>query len=100
MLAMERDEVLHLAHLARIAVTDEEAERFTNEIDAIVSYVGTVTNVATDAPEQPTVGAVHNVFRADEVTNEPDQYTDTFLQAMPETDGRFMSVKKILQNDE
>ncbi|MAZ29858.1 Asp-tRNA(Asn)/Glu-tRNA(Gln) amidotransferase GatCAB subunit C [bacterium] len=97
---MTKKEVQHLARLSRIAITDEEAETFTKEIDAILEYVSEVTEVAgTDALE-PTVGAVHNVFRADEVTNEPNQYTDALLAAMPETDGRFMSVKKILNQDD
>lgn len=97
---MKTDDVLRLAHLARIAVTDEEATQLTNEIDAILEYVGAVTDVAGTDTVTPNVGAVHNVFRTDEVTNEPNQYTEALLAAMPETDGRFMKVKKILQQDD
>jgi aspartyl-tRNA(Asn)/glutamyl-tRNA(Gln) amidotransferase subunit C len=97
---MQKEEVMHLARLARIAITEDEATQFTTEIDAILSYVGDVQAVVgTDAVE-PTVGPVHNVFREDVVTNQPNQYTDTLLAAMPETDGRFMKVKKILTQDD
>jgi aspartyl-tRNA(Asn)/glutamyl-tRNA(Gln) amidotransferase subunit C len=97
---MTKDEVQHLAHLARIAVSDAEAAQLTTEIDAILSYVSEVTEVAGTDAVTPQVGAVHNVFRADEVTNQPEQYTEVLLAAMPETDGRFMKVPKILSQDD
>src|SRR6056297_2201632 len=97
---MKTDDVLQLAKLARIKVTEQEATQLTSEIDAILEYVGVVSDVAGTDAVTPKVGPVHNVFRTDTVTNEPDQYTDALLAAMPETDGRFMKVKKILQQDD
>ena len=32
------DQVKHVAHLARLAVTDDEAELFTKQLDAIITY--------------------------------------------------------------
>jgi aspartyl-tRNA(Asn)/glutamyl-tRNA(Gln) amidotransferase subunit C len=96
---MTKAEIQHLAQLARIAITDEEAEQYGTEIDSILEYVSAVTEVAA-GDSDPAVGPVHNVFREDVVTNEPNQYTDALLQAMPETDGRFMKVQKILQQDD
>jgi aspartyl-tRNA(Asn)/glutamyl-tRNA(Gln) amidotransferase subunit C len=97
---MKTDDVQHLARLARIAITDTEASQFTSDIDAILEYVSDVQAVAGTEAVTPTVGPVHNVFRADVVTNEPGQYTDVLLDAMPETDGRFMKVPKILSQDD
>lgn len=97
---MEQADVQKLAQLARIAVSDTEAEQFTSEIDSILAYVGEVSEVAAEEGVAPMVGAVHNIFRADEVTNEPNQYTDVIMKEMPETEGRFMKVKKILQQDD
>lgn len=97
---METADVMHLARLARIAITEAEAEQFTSEIDAILQYVSDVQAVAGTDAVVPAVGPVHNVFRKDEVTNQPEQYTDVLLKAMPETDGRFMKVKKILSQDD
>ena len=97
---MEKAEVQKLAHLARIAVTDDEAETLTSEIDAILAYVGAVSEVAGVTSETPHVGPVYNVLREDVVTNDPGQYSEALMAAMPETDGRFMKVKKILQQDD
>jgi len=44
-MAISRDEVLHVARLARLALTDEEVERLTGELDAILEAVGIVSEL-------------------------------------------------------
>jgi len=95
---MKEDEVRHLAQLAQLAITDHEVTKFTSEIDAILAYVGVVSEVAGESTP-PMVGAVHNVFRDDEVTNQAGEYSEALLAVAPERDGRFIKVKKILHND-
>jgi Asp-tRNA(Asn)/Glu-tRNA(Gln) amidotransferase C subunit len=56
--------------------------------------------VADDVDTSPTVGAVHNVYREDVVRHEPDQYTEALLAEAPDRQGRYLKVKKILQQDE
>lgn len=97
---MTIDEVKHLATLARIELSEAEAEAFTKEMSAILEYVSTVKDIAGDGlSTEPAVGRHHNIFRKDEVTNAPDEYTEALLNEMPKTEGRFMVVKKILQID-
>lgn len=98
---MKRDEIQHLASLARLRLTDEELEKFEGELSSIIEYVGVVSEIAADeADAQPQVGPVHNVFRKDEVKNEPDQYTEDILREMPKTEGRYLAVKKILHTED
>lgn len=98
---MKQDDVQHLASLARIRLSEEELAALPAELDSIVSYVSAVQEIAAEEADMtPQVGAVHNVFRKDEVTNEPDQFTEAILREMPATDGRYMQVKKILTTDE
>ena len=97
---MTKEEVEHLAKLARIELSPAEVETFTTEISAILEYVSTVKDIAGDAADTaPTVGRHHNIFRKDEVTNEPASFTEALLAEMPQTEGRFMVVKKILNTD-
>ncbi|HZZ47991.1 MAG TPA: Asp-tRNA(Asn)/Glu-tRNA(Gln) amidotransferase subunit GatC [Pseudonocardia sp.] len=65
--AISRDEVAHLARLARLAVTDEELDTFAQQLDVILSSVARVGEVAADDIE-PTSHAVPvtNVFRPDQ----------------------------------
>jgi aspartyl-tRNA(Asn)/glutamyl-tRNA(Gln) amidotransferase subunit C len=97
---MTKEEVEHLAKLARIELSEAEVETFTTEISAILEYVSTVQDIAgDDASAAPVVGTHHNIFRKDEVTNEPNSFTEDLLAEMPQTEGRFMVVKKILNTD-
>lgn len=95
---MKKEEVQHLAHLARIAVTDEEITSYQTDLSAVVSYVSAISEIVADSgATESTVGVRYNIFRKDEVTNQPEQYTEALLREMPETDGRYMKVKKILK---
>lgn len=94
---MKREEIEHLATLSRIRLSDEELTNLAGELSSIVEYVSVVKDIAADdADAAPQVGARHTIFRADEVLNEPDQYTKAILAEAPTTEGRYLSVKKIL----
>jgi aspartyl-tRNA(Asn)/glutamyl-tRNA(Gln) amidotransferase subunit C len=98
---MKKEEIEHLARLARIKLTETELENLETDLSSIVTYVSEVSELVADkADAEPSVGAVHNVFRTDEVTNQADEYTDDIMREMPATDGRFLEVKKILQTED
>ena len=44
-MAISRDEVLHVARLARLALTEEELDRFAGQLDAILEAVGKVAEL-------------------------------------------------------
>lgn len=96
---MTKDEVIHLSNLARITLTDNEVAAFQTEIDDILAYVSTIQDIAGAGETAPVVPPVHNVLRDDEVTNEPGHYTDVLLDAAPQREGKYIAVKKILQQD-
>lgn len=101
MLTMTREEILHLASLARIKLTDEELQGLETDLPKILDYVSVVSDiVGTDVDLSPEIGARYNVFREDEITNEPAEYTEALLGEMPETDGQFLKVKKILNTED
>ena len=47
-MAITRDEVLHVARLARLALTDEEVERLGAQLNAILEAVGKVAELDLD----------------------------------------------------
>lgn len=95
--SMKKDDIVHLAGLARIRLSDSELDEYAKELPAILEYVQDVSEVAADEVDQvPELTPRFNVFRQDEVTNEPDQFTADILAEMPHTDGRYMKVKKII----
>jgi aspartyl-tRNA(Asn)/glutamyl-tRNA(Gln) amidotransferase subunit C len=53
-MAISRDEVVHVARLARLALTDEELDRFAGQLDAILEAVGKVSELDLSGVE-PTL---------------------------------------------
>ncbi len=66
-MAISTEQVLHVARLARLALTDEEVERFTGQLDAILDAVGKVSELDL-AEIEPTAHPLElvNVWRDDE----------------------------------
>ena len=89
MSAITRDDVAHLARLARIAMTDDELDRLAGELDVILGAVARVQEVAAaDIPPTSHALPLTNVLRPDEPT--PSLGADAALAAAPEAeDGRF-----------
>jgi aspartyl-tRNA(Asn)/glutamyl-tRNA(Gln) amidotransferase subunit C len=88
-MAISRDEVLHVARLAKLALTDEEVERLTEELGAILDAVGVVAELdLTDVPPTSHPLDLVNVWDEDEprsslpldevFANAPDRDGDHF----------------------
>lgn len=52
-MSIGRDQVLHVAKLAELAVRDEELDRLVEQLNRIVDYVAQLDRVPSDAPAQP-----------------------------------------------
>jgi aspartyl-tRNA(Asn)/glutamyl-tRNA(Gln) amidotransferase subunit C len=66
-MAITRDEVLHVARLARLALTEEELERLTEQLGAILEAVGKVSELdLTDVPPTSHPLDLVNVWAEDE----------------------------------
>jgi aspartyl-tRNA(Asn)/glutamyl-tRNA(Gln) amidotransferase subunit C len=91
-----REQVRHVAALARLELSPEEEERIAGELEAILGYVDKlneldVTNVAPTAH----VFDVGAAFREDEVRNEPA--VDGLLENAPDRWQGFFRVPKIIE---
>ena len=96
---MTKEEILHLGQLARIEISDQEADTLKDEITNIISYVSKVQDIADTTPPK-VVGAVHNVFREDVPTENPGQHTQAILATAPKKHENYIAVKKILNTDD
>ncbi|MCV6967978.1 aspartyl/glutamyl-tRNA(Asn/Gln) amidotransferase subunit C [Mycobacterium intermedium] len=92
---ISRDEVAHLARLARLALSETELDNFAGQLDAILTHVSQIQAVdvtgveATDNPLKDV-----NVMRPDEIA--PCLTQQQALDQAPEAvDGRF-AVPQIL----
>jgi len=86
---IDRDQVLHVAKLARLRLSDEEVETMVGELSGILEHVDRIGNLDLEGVE-PTahVVALENVLRADEPR--PSLPRGIALASAPEpSDGAF-----------
>lgn len=94
-MAISRDEVAHLAHLARLAVTDKELDIFAGQLDVILGAVARVGEVAAqDVPPMTHAVPLTNVLRPDEVR--PSLPREAVLAAAPAVEQDRFRVPRIL----
>jgi len=64
---IERDEVRHVARLARLQLSDEEVDRMAVELAGVLDHIATIAQLDLDAVEPTShVVAVENALRDDE----------------------------------
>ncbi len=89
--------MLKLATLARVRLSEDEAEHLSHEFEGILRYVGEVKSVAvTQAAPTPSDYPVRNVMRDDTPRHEAGVHTEALLAAAPAREGNYVKVKKIL----
>ncbi|MUM19515.1 Asp-tRNA(Asn)/Glu-tRNA(Gln) amidotransferase subunit GatC [Mycobacterium sp. CBMA271] len=102
MSSISRDEVAHLAKLARLALTDAELDGLAGQLDAILGHVSQISEVSTD--ELDEVEATSSPLDAVNITR-PDVIADCLtpeeaLAAAPRVaEGRF-AVPQILGEEQ
>ncbi len=95
---ISRDEVAHLAHLARLAVTEKELDVFAGQLDVILGAVARVAEVtAGDIPPTSHAVPMTNVYRPDEVR--PSLPRDAVLAGAPAVEDDKFRVPQILSDE-
>ncbi len=96
MAKLSREDVLKLARLARLHLSDEEVEQFGDEIGAILQYVEQLNEIDLSGLE-PTnqVTGLTNVMRTDEIV-EYGVSPEDLLKNAPATEAGHIKVKRML----
>ena len=92
---IDRDQVLHVARLARLELSEEEVERMANELSGILEHVDKIGELDLDDTEPTShVVALENVLRPDEprpslpreraLESAPDPERDAFRVPSPQ----------------
>jgi aspartyl-tRNA(Asn)/glutamyl-tRNA(Gln) amidotransferase subunit C len=90
-MAISKDEVAHVALLARLKLSDEELERFGEQLSAILEAVGKVSELdLSDVP--PTAHPLDLVNVWDDDEPRPSLSVEEALANAPDRDGSFFRV--------
>lgn len=93
---LSKEDVLKLARLARLRLSDSEVEKFQKELTAIISYVEQLDSVDTQGIE-PTyqITGLTNVTRADDEVNY-GVTQEELLSNLPNRDGNYIKVRRMI----
>lgn len=95
MAELTKEEVKHVAHLARLAITEEEAEKFALQLGAITEFAEQLKELDTSNVEPTThVLPLVNVLREDVATKGLDR--DTMMLNVKEQEAGQVKVPSIM----
>jgi len=95
-MSVDADTVRRIAHLARIAVKDEEVEHLKGELNAILAWVEQLQAVDVSGVEPMTsVTPMQMKMRKDEVTD--GGIAEQIVKNAPQSDDNFFLVPKVVE---
>ena len=97
-MAISREEVEHIAKLARLQLTDEEIQRFQVELGKIIEYFDQLKKLDTEnVPPMTHAVPIENVLREGKV--ESSLSVEEALQNAPEKKNSYFQVPKVVGQD-
>lgn len=95
-MALTREQVLHIAELAKLGLSEEEVDRFTEQLSEILAYAERLNALDTEAIS-PMAQAIiqRNVTRSDVI--QPSLPVEEVLANAPQRQDHFFRVKPILE---
>ena len=92
---ISREEIIHIAKLANLKLSEEEIEKTVLNMRDILNFANTVNNVNTDNVDE-SIGATknYNVFRKDEIKEFGDR--DILLANAPEQEDGMFKIPKVI----
>ena len=95
-MAISREQVVHVAHLARLGLSDEEKARLEQELSQILEAMRAIDRVDTsEIPPTAQVIPLHTVMRDDVVR--PSLPVADVLKNAPRREGDFFVVPPVLE---
>ena len=86
---LSKEEVLHVAHLARIEITDEELEKYQKDLKVLFDEIDKIKDM-NDFDDDKMISPCENSFDINSPMHEVDK--DNLLQNVPKKKGNFVEV--------
>jgi len=90
---LTKEEVLHVAHLARIEVDEKNIEKYAHQLKQIMDEINKINEVKLEETDTLiTPIEIHNVYRNDEPINEQID----IKKNAPKTNGNYIEVERFI----
>ena len=97
-MALNREDVAGLAHLARIALNDEELTRAEKELENVLGYVDRLQKVNTDGVEEAApLALTATAFREDTAISYPEEGRDLIIQNFPAKQANYLKAPAVFE---
>lgn len=95
-MSVDHATVRHIARLARIAVTDAEADALVPELNNILGWIEQLQEVDVEGIEPMTAVIPNHLRLRDDVVNDGDRQADVLANA-PTAEHGFYAVPKVIE---
>ncbi len=92
---ISKDEVQHIAKLARLELTEKETEKMQKDLSSILDYFNLLEKADTTKVQKP-IEKKANVLRKDEAIEKPASLANNLVQQAPDKKDGYIKVKSIL----
>ena len=93
---IRKEEIIHISKLANLNLTEEEIEKYTNDMQDILAFANTINQVDTEGvDEKASLEEKYNVFRKDDVKVFKDR--DDLLQNAPAQEDGMFRIPKVIK---
>ena len=93
---MNKEEILKLAELARLNITDIEAEGYKKDFEGILDYIDSIKSVEIELADHCETNLTRNTMRSDDDVYAAGEFSDVLLAEAPDVEGDYFKVKKVL----
>jgi len=97
-MSVSKEEVKYIANLAKLKLSEEEIQKFTQDLNSILEYMNLLNELDTSNVE-PLFHPIEKetAFREDEI--KPGLKRELALKNAPKTDGEFFLVPKVIKSN-
>ncbi len=92
-----KEQIQHLAKLARLKLREEEIERLTQDLNKILDYVKKINELSLENVEPLTNILEKLDLREDKPQNQNEEEKKAILENFPEKENHYLKVPKILE---
>ena len=101
---MKKEDIQHLALLARLELSNNEVDKFAHQFNDILGYVDKIKDITREMGDEKEELKIENtvsknIFRDDLDGQEGGVFSGKILKEAPNTKDGFVKVKKIINND-
>jgi aspartyl-tRNA(Asn)/glutamyl-tRNA(Gln) amidotransferase subunit C len=95
---ISKEEVKHIAKLARLGLTPKEIEKMQKDLSLVLDYFNLLKDIDVSKvePTSHSISRLGNFFREDKAVKKSPEDVQKLLEAAPEKEGRYVRVKEIL----